>query len=45
YPQQFKDLDVKATQAELHRHFLAIAPQGAEWVDAPLPAASSQAAR
>ncbi|WP_175839542.1 ABC transporter substrate-binding protein [Burkholderia arboris] len=45
YPQQFKDLDVKATQAELHRRFLAIAPQGAEWVDAPLSAASSQAAR
>ncbi|MBN3777602.1 ABC transporter substrate-binding protein [Burkholderia sp. Ac-20345] len=45
YPQQFKDLDVHATQAELHRRFLAIAPQGAEWVDAPLPAATSQAAR
>ncbi|WP_109482070.1 ABC transporter substrate-binding protein [Paraburkholderia sp. C35] len=36
YPAQFKDLDVHATQTELYRRFLAVPPQGAEWVDAPL---------
>jgi len=36
YPQQFKDLDVHATQAELYKRFLALPPSGAQWVDAPL---------
>ena len=36
YPQQFKDLDVHATQAELYRRFLAVPPDGAYWVDAPV---------
>jgi iron complex transport system substrate-binding protein len=40
YPQQFKDLDVHATQAELYRRFLAVPPGGAQWVDAPLGQAS-----
>ncbi|MFM0737450.1 ABC transporter substrate-binding protein [Paraburkholderia xenovorans] len=39
YPQQFKDLDVRATQAELYRRFLAVPPDGAYWVDAPATAA------
>lgn len=38
YPQQFKDLDVHATQAELYRRFLAVPPDGAYWVDSPSPA-------
>jgi iron complex transport system substrate-binding protein len=33
YPQQFKDLDVHATQAELYKRFLAVPPDGAYWVD------------
>jgi iron complex transport system substrate-binding protein len=33
YPQQFKDLDVHATQTELYRRFLAVPPDGAYWVD------------
>jgi iron complex transport system substrate-binding protein len=40
YPQQFKDLDVHATQAELYKRFLALPPSGAQWVDAPLGQAS-----
>lgn len=36
YPQQFKDLDVRATQAQLYSQFLAVPPDGAYWVDAPL---------
>lgn len=36
YPQQFKDLDVHATQNELYSRFLAVPPDGAYWVDAPL---------
>lgn len=36
YPQRFKDLDVAATQAQLYRQFLAVPPDGAYWVDAPL---------
>jgi iron complex transport system substrate-binding protein len=36
YPQQFKDIDVHATQAELYKRFLAVPPDGAYWVDAPL---------
>jgi iron complex transport system substrate-binding protein len=39
YPQQFKDLDVHATQAELYRRFLAVPPDGAYWVDSPSKAA------
>ena len=39
YPQQFKDLDVHATQAELYRRFLAVPPDGAYWVDSPGKAA------
>ncbi|MEA3084039.1 MAG: iron complex transport system substrate-binding protein [Paraburkholderia sp.] len=38
YPQQFKDLNVHATQDELYRRFLAVPPDGAYWVDAPLAA-------
>ncbi len=45
YPAQFKDLDVHATQAELYRRFLAVSPDGAEWVDAPLGQTTVQAAR
>jgi iron complex transport system substrate-binding protein len=33
YPQQFKDLDVNATQSELYSRFLAVPPDGAYWVD------------
>ncbi|CAG9210367.1 Iron complex transport system substrate-binding protein [Paraburkholderia tropica] len=44
YPQQFKSLDVKATQAELYRRFLAVPVSGADWVDAPLAQAPAQAA-
>jgi iron complex transport system substrate-binding protein len=36
YPREFKDLDVRATQAELYRNFLAVPPDGAYWIDAPL---------
>jgi iron complex transport system substrate-binding protein len=36
YPQQFNDLDVHATQAELYERFLAVPHDGAYWVDAPL---------
>jgi iron complex transport system substrate-binding protein len=43
YPAQFKDLDVHATQAELYRRFLAVPPQGAEWVDAPLAQSTADA--
>jgi iron complex transport system substrate-binding protein len=39
YPQQFKDLNVQATQAELYRRFLAVPPDGAYWVGAPCKAA------
>jgi iron complex transport system substrate-binding protein len=39
YPQQFKDLDVHATQAELYHRFLAVPPDGAYWVDSPGKAA------
>ncbi|WGS52371.1 ABC transporter substrate-binding protein [Paraburkholderia sp. D15] len=35
YPQQFRNLDVHATQAELYRRFLAVPPDGAYWVDSP----------
>jgi iron complex transport system substrate-binding protein len=49
YPQQFKSLNVQATQDELYRRFLAVPDSGAEWVDAPLPksqaAAQKEAAR
>ncbi|WP_186103745.1 ABC transporter substrate-binding protein [Burkholderia gladioli] len=45
YPDRFKALDVKATQAELYRRFLAVPVTGTEWVDTPLPAAGQQAAR
>ncbi len=45
YPDHFKALDVKATQAELYRRFLAVPVTGTEWVDTPLPAAGQQAAR
>ncbi|WP_274599995.1 ABC transporter substrate-binding protein [Paraburkholderia largidicola] len=43
YPTQFKDLDVHATQAELYKRFLAVPPQGAEWVDAPLAQSTADA--
>jgi iron complex transport system substrate-binding protein len=43
YPQQFKDLDVNATQAELYRRFLAVPPDGAYWVDGVKGAASTVA--
>ncbi len=43
YPQQFKSLDVKATQDELYRRFLAVPDSGTEWVDAPLPLPGKQA--
>ena len=39
YPQQFKSLDVHATQAELYHRFLAVPPDGAYWVDSPSHAA------
>ncbi|WP_407668327.1 ABC transporter substrate-binding protein [Paraburkholderia bannensis] len=45
YPQQFKSLNVQATQDELYRRFLAVPDSGAEWVDAPLPQAQKEAAR
>jgi iron complex transport system substrate-binding protein len=48
YPQQFKDLDVHATQADLYRRFLAVPPDGAYWVDSPdrpAPLAARQASR
>ncbi|GAB7537323.1 ABC transporter substrate-binding protein [Burkholderia sp. 3C] len=47
YPDRFKTLDVKATQAELYRRFLAVPVTGTEWVDSPLPAsgAAGSAAR
>ncbi|WP_240161221.1 ABC transporter substrate-binding protein [Burkholderia sp. Ax-1719] len=46
YPQQFKSLNVQATQDELYRRFLAVPDSGAEWVDAPLTqAAQKEAAR
>ncbi|PLZ02522.1 iron ABC transporter substrate-binding protein [Burkholderia sp. WAC0059] len=35
YPQQFKNLDVSATQAELYRRFLAVPPTGTYWIDKP----------
>ncbi|TCK36287.1 iron complex transport system substrate-binding protein [Paraburkholderia sp. BL8N3] len=35
YPEQFRNLDVNATQAELYRRFLAVPPTGAFWVDKP----------
>lgn len=47
YPQQFKSLNVQATQDELYRRFLAVPDSGTEWVDAPLPqnGAQKEAAR
>ncbi|WP_321941982.1 ABC transporter substrate-binding protein [Paraburkholderia tropica] len=48
YPQQFKSLDVKATQEELYRRFLAVPVSGTDWVDAPLQTqagAQNEAAR
>lgn len=42
YPQQFKSLDVQATQDELYRRFLAVPDSGTEWVDAPLPQNGAQ---
>ncbi|WP_373864452.1 ABC transporter substrate-binding protein [Paraburkholderia unamae] len=44
YPQQFRTLDVHATEHALYQRFLAIPDTGTEWVDAPLPQAQ-QAAR
>ena len=43
YPQQFKSLDVNATQTELYRRFLAVPPDGAYWVDGVKGAASTVA--
>ncbi|MBN3857016.1 ABC transporter substrate-binding protein [Paraburkholderia sp. Ac-20340] len=46
YPQQFKSLNVQATQDELDRRFLAVPDSGTEWVDSPLPQpAQKEAAR
>lgn len=36
YPKQFASLNVHATQAEMYKRFLAVPPDGAYWVDAPL---------
>jgi iron complex transport system substrate-binding protein len=43
YPQQFKDLDVHATQDELYRRFLAVPPDGTYWVDGAGSATASLA--
>ena len=43
YPKQFAALDVHATQAELYKRFLAVPPQGTEWVDTPLAPSALQA--
>ncbi|MDE1180557.1 ABC transporter substrate-binding protein [Paraburkholderia sp.] len=36
YPQQFKDLDVNATESQLYSRFLAVPPDGTYWVDTAL---------
>jgi iron complex transport system substrate-binding protein len=45
YPQQFRTLDVGATERDLYRRFLAIPDTGTQWVDAPLPAAQTRQAQ
>jgi len=44
YPEQFKDLSVKATHDELYRRFLAVPSDGTYWVDHPASAAAPRTA-